>query len=172
MQTKQSPGRMETRTEAKEFSHRQYTDEPITRLLSRLRDPKQTGPNSWMVYSTTRNERTRSVAIRVLPDGTVLINDFGGDSTGDFLAAVGLNFSDLYPSSRDPDRRFARGPIRKPRIDYRAVLEALEGDLWACSLAYSDLANGVAFDPVDASYIAASAAHLASTLSEVRHGIA
>jgi hypothetical protein len=48
-------------------------------------------------------------------------------------------------------------------------MEALEGDLWAVSLAYSDLAQGVVFEPMDAQFIADSAARLASTLSEVRH---
>lgn len=157
------------RAGANQVSPRQYSDEPITRLLSRLRDPKQTGPDSWMVYSTTRNERTRSVAIRVLPDGTVLINDFGGDSTADFLAAIGLGFADLYPSSRDPDWRYSAEQVRRPRLDWRSVYEALEADMWACSLAFSDLSQGVVFEPVDAQFIAASAVHLASTLSEVRN---
>ena len=49
-----------------------------------------------MAKSPLRDDRTPSVSIRETDDGRILVHDFGGDSTADILAAVGLSLSDLF----------------------------------------------------------------------------
>ncbi|MEO6597075.1 MAG: DNA primase [Planctomycetota bacterium] len=77
-------------------------------LLSRLERVKRTGPGKWVASCPTREDRSPSLAIRELDDGTVLLHDFGGADVGAILAAVGLEFTDLYPprlTGRKPEKR-------------------------------------------------------------------
>jgi hypothetical protein len=78
-------------------------------LLSKLDRVKRTGPSKWIASCPTREDRSPSLAIRELDDGTVLLHDFGGDDVASVLAAVGLSFSDLYPP-----KPTNRAPIRRP----------------------------------------------------------
>jgi hypothetical protein len=95
----------------------------------------------------------------------VLVHCFAGCNPVDILSAVDLELADLFPP-RPVD--YARRP-RAPRIPWADVFDALETDLTACSLAFSDLANGKRFSPRDAAYIATLAADLADKIREVRH---
>ena len=79
-------------------------------LLSRLDRVKCTGPRKWVASCPTREDRSPSLAIRELDDGTVLLHDFGGDSVEAVLHALGLSFADLY--SEKPGR--LAGPVRRP----------------------------------------------------------
>ena len=67
------------------------------KLLSRLARVKKTGPGKWIASCPTRDDKSPSLAIRELDDGTVLLHDFGGESVEAILGAVGLSFTDLYP---------------------------------------------------------------------------
>ncbi len=83
---------------------------PIDVVLPRLDGVKANGHGKWMARTPTRADKTPSLSIRELDDGRVLLHDFGGDSTADVLAAIGLTFADLRP---DGDQRPARrGPSR------------------------------------------------------------
>jgi len=80
------------------------------KLLSRLQRVKRTGPGKWIASCPTREDKSPSLAIREMDDGTVLLHDFGGDSVEAILGAVGLSFSDLYP-----DKPGAIGkPVKRP----------------------------------------------------------
>ena len=80
------------------------------KLLSRLQRVKRTGPGKWIASCPTREDKSPSLAIREMDDGTVLLHDFGGDSVEAILGAVGLSFSDLYPTQPG---HFAK-PTRRP----------------------------------------------------------
>jgi len=80
------------------------------KLLSRLQRVKRTGPGKWIASCPTREDRSPSLAIREMEDGRVLLHDFGGDSVEAILGAVGLSFSDLYPTQPGT---FAK-PVRRP----------------------------------------------------------
>ena len=79
-------------------------------LLSRLARVKKTGAGKWIACCPTREDKSPSLAIREMDDGTILLHDFGGDSVEAILAAVGLSFADLYPES---PRHSAR-PVKRP----------------------------------------------------------
>jgi len=83
----------------------------IDTLLERLDQVKQTGPDRWMASCPTRPDKQPSLSIRELPDGRILVHDFGGDSVEDILDAVGLDMTDLFPDRPLYDGRKAE---RKP----------------------------------------------------------
>ena len=79
------------------------------KLLSRLQRVKRTGPGKWIASCPTREDKSPSLAIREMDDGRVLLHDFGGDSVEAILGAVGLSFSDLYPTQPGT----AAAPVRR-----------------------------------------------------------
>lgn len=80
------------------------------KLLSRLQRVKRTGPGKWIASCPTREDKSPSLAIREMDDGRVLLHDFGGDSVEAILGAVGLSFSDLYPTQPGT----AAKPVKRP----------------------------------------------------------
>lgn len=79
-------------------------------LLSRLEGVKRTAPGKWIARCPTREDRSPSLSIRELDDGTVLLHDFGGDDVEAILGAVWLDFAALYPT---PPADRAK-PVRRP----------------------------------------------------------
>ncbi|MBI5329036.1 MAG: DNA primase [Betaproteobacteria bacterium] len=107
-------------------------------LLSRLDRVKRTGPDRWIASCPTRDDKHPSMTIRALPDGRVLLHDFGGDSVDEILAALGMNMSDLFPprpllDGRKPERNpfsaadALRCLVFEAKLVYLAALETLEG---------------------------------------------
>ncbi len=82
----------------------------VDNLLSRLTRVKKAGIGKWIASCPTRDDKSPSLAIRELEDGTILLHDFGGDSVEAVLGAVGLSFTDLYP---EKPRAIGR-PVRRP----------------------------------------------------------
>lgn len=81
------------------------------KLLSRLQRVKRTGPGKWIASCPTREDKSPSLAIREMDDGTILLHDFGGDSVEAILGAIGLSFADLYPDRPDHVAKPARRPF-------------------------------------------------------------
>jgi hypothetical protein len=97
----------------------------------------------------------------------VLLHCFAGHGADEVARAGGLELSDLFAANA---ARGEAGRPRVPRIPWGDVFAALEFDLRVMSLAFGDLARGVAFKPGDAQAIAKRAMELADTISEVKHG--
>lgn len=74
---------------------------PAENLISRLRRVKRTGPDRWVASCPTRDDKHPSMTVRELPDGRVLLHDFGGDDVQDILACLGMEMSDLFPPRMD-----------------------------------------------------------------------
>lgn len=110
---------------------------PIDVVLPRLDGVKASGRGKWMARTPTRADKTPSLSIRELDDGRVLLHDFGGDSTADVLAAIGLTFADLRPDGEQ--RRVRRGPSRA----------AIEHERRIVSIGLSLLAQGGKLPPSD-----------------------
>ena len=79
-------------------------------LLSRLDRVRQTGPDRWSAPCPAHPDKTPSLRIRELPDGRVLLHCFTGCSVESVLAALGLEFADLYPPR--PDAHLVKGERR------------------------------------------------------------
>ena len=106
-------------------------------LLSRLQRVKRTGPGKWSASCPTREDKSPSLAIRELDDGTILLHDFGGDSVEAILGAVGLSFTDLYP---DKPGHFAK-PTRRP-FNASDVLSLVAFESTVAVMVVSDVVNG------------------------------
>jgi hypothetical protein len=68
----------------------------IDKVLDRLQAVKRTGEGRWMARCPAHPDKTPSLSIREMPDGRVLLYDFGGCGNGDVLSAMGLRMSDLF----------------------------------------------------------------------------
>jgi len=86
---------------------------PAEKLLPLLRRVKRTGPGRWIASCPTREDKSPSLAVRELDDGTLLLHDFGGDDVVSIVAAVGLSLADLFPK-RAANGGEGRKPERRP----------------------------------------------------------
>lgn len=96
-----------------------------TRILERVSHPKQYKPGAWMAgCPCCRSRKGRPLAITDAGDGRVLLNAFCGCSTDAVLAALGLQFSDLF------DQPLGRNlsPVRS-QISARDLLDVLSEEI-------------------------------------------
>ena len=124
-------------------------------LLSKLARVRKTGAGRWVACCPSHGKGTNTaLAIRELPDGRVLMHDFGGCAIESVLAAIGLNIADLFPEKLTAveaggDRRYRSGGHRVPAGD---VLIAVSRD----ALTAATVARGIA----DAGEISDGEVHL------------
>lgn len=123
------------------------------KLLSRLQSVRQTGPGRWMAKCPAHEDRSPSLSVRELDDGTVLIWCFGGCGAADVLEAVGLELRDLFP---ERPAEHQRKPLRA-WLDARDVLACLATEGQIIATAASDLAEGLVFSSGDADRVARAA---------------
>lgn len=110
-------------------------------LLSKLHRVRRTGPGRWIASCPTRDDRSPSLSVRELDDGTVLLHDFGGDDVGSILAAVGLTFDDLFPAKPG---HFSK-PVRRP-FSPSDVLALVAFEASVAVLVVSEVLKGTATD--------------------------
>lgn len=110
-------------------------------LLDRLRNVRPAGPGRWTACCPCHESKSRSsLSVQELPDGRVLVHDFGGCEVGDVLHAVGLSFDALFPPRPVPlgERQHAPDAVFAPGI----VLRAVAGDVATAAVIAGDLARG------------------------------
>lgn len=132
-------------------------------LLSRLTRVKRTGPDKWIASCPTREDRSPSLAIRELDDGTVLLHDFGGESVESILGAVGLEFSDLYPDRPTDGRK----PVKRP-FNASDVLRLVAFEAKVAALVINDALNGEIVTETDYERLVTAGMRLADA-AEVCH---
>jgi len=121
-------------------------------ILTRLHKVKQVGPSKWVARCPAHPDRNPSLSIKEAPDGRVLLYCFAGCPTEAILAALGLNWSDLFPERQEHRRQLSRRERQEvarrragvilERAYQRAVAETIsklgdlirhvEGLLWRC----------------------------------------
>jgi len=69
----------------------------LDRLLASLNGVRGTGLSKWLARCPAHDDRRPSLSIRELEDGRVLLHCWSGCETDSVLAAIGLDFSDLFP---------------------------------------------------------------------------
>jgi hypothetical protein len=97
----------------------------IDRLLSTLQRVRAKGDSSWTALCPCHQDKTPSLHVNELPDGTVLAHCFGCDANGQKVAeALGIPLSDLFPPRPHdtPDGPGGRGPYTR---DTRNLLAAV-----------------------------------------------
>jgi hypothetical protein len=68
----------------------------VSKILDRVAGMRQTGPTRWIARCPAHDDNSPSLSIRETDEGRCLLYCFGGCSTSDVLAAVGLSFADLF----------------------------------------------------------------------------
>lgn len=134
-------------------------------LVDRLDGVKRTGPDRWLARCPAHDDRTASLSVREMDDGTVLIHDFAGCSVAEVVAAVGLDLSDLFPP-RDlavHARRRERRPF--PAAD---VLCAVEREALIAATAASYLGNGGELSADDRARLILASLRITSALEASR----
>lgn len=88
---------------------------PAERVLNAATSVHRSGPGRWSAICPAHPDRRPSLSIRELDDGRVLLHCFGGCAVDEVVAALGLEFADLYPAHRR-DRSPGSGapPERRP----------------------------------------------------------
>lgn len=66
------------------------------KILDRVAGTRQVGAGRWIARCPAHEDKSPSLSIRENEDGRILLHDFGGCPTSDVLAAIGLQFSDLF----------------------------------------------------------------------------
>jgi hypothetical protein len=125
-------------------------------LLDRLDGVRVTGPGRWLAKCPAHEDRSPSLSIRELEDGTLLVKCFAGCGAADVVATVGLELRDLFPERPTEHRR-------KPSrawLDARDVLACIALECDVLAITASDLADGRTFDPTDAERIAQAASRV------------
>lgn len=134
-------------------------------LLQRLDKVKRTGPDRWIASSPTRTDKTPSLAIRELPDGRILLHDFGGDSVAEILDAIGLQMQDLFPA------RPQAGQQHRERNPFSAIdaLRCLAFEARLVHLALTDHLQGNPITQADVDRLEISRDRIVEALNVVTH---
>ena len=127
-------------------------------LLSRLDKVRAAGAGRWMAACPAHDDKSPSLSIREMEDGRVLIHDFGGCSSSDILAAVGLHLSDLFPAPLTLNGKKSARPNH-----YHAAREALKTlhlEVLIVAIAGENIAAGVVLDEADRAIVIEAAAKI------------
>ena len=125
------------------------------RILARLEQVRQTGCDRWVACCPAHEDRSPSLSIRETADGRLLLYDFGGCQTGDVLAALGMELSDLY------DKPLGHSfPPSKSRIPARDLLELVGFEIDAATIILADVADGRSISAVAWQRISTAAARI------------
>jgi len=106
------------------------------KLLDRLDGVRQSGPGRWLAKCPAHEDRSPSLSIREIDGGRVLLHDFAGCDVESILAAVRLEFNDLYPP-RDTVVPFRRAS--SPRLPAADALAALDHEAQVIAVIAADL---------------------------------
>lgn len=137
-------------------------------ILQRLDKVRRTGPDRWIASCPTRRDKNPSMTIRELPDGRVLVHDFGGDSVAEILDAIGLQMSDLFPPK--PQAPGDKQPHRE-RNPFSAidVLRCLAFEARLVHLALTDYMNGNPITQADVDRLEIARDRIEEALNVITH---
>jgi len=103
-------------------------------IVARLAGVRERGPGRWMARCPAHDDRSPSLSIRELDDGTILLHDFAGCNALTICRAIGIEFRDLFPSGRI--RRV--NDRERPRLSATDALHALADDAFLIAIIGAD----------------------------------
>lgn len=106
-------------------------------LLERLEKSKRTGVDRWQARCPAHQDKSPSLSIRELPDGRLLLHCWAGCETADVLAAIGLEFTDLFPEPLT-----GHAPRVRRAFSAADALMALDFEATVVAICAADLAAG------------------------------
>lgn len=136
------------REAASENTHADYSK--IDTLLHHLAKVKRTGPDRWIACCPSHADKTPSLAIRQISDGTILLKCFSGCTAHEIVSAVGMNLSDLFPNTGTSGK-----PVKSafPAAD---VLRCLQHEVLIVRIVMEELLSGgtLSFDDAERAKLA------------------
>ena len=126
-------------------------------LLGRLAGVRQTADDRWVARCPAHDDESPSLSIRELPDGTLLIHDFGGCGVSAVASAAGINLRDLFPRHRQNRPSLSKSQRRIPVSDVLKTM-AFEG-LVVLAIA-EDIRRGKALTDADRARLTAAVSRL------------
>lgn len=91
-------------------------------LLSRLEGVREVRSGDWYAKCPAHDDRSPSLHVTEIQDGTILIYDFGGCSPAEVLHAVGLQLSDLFPDKLEYKPGNRKAKVRASALDLLRLL--------------------------------------------------
>jgi hypothetical protein len=138
---------------------------PLDTLLPRLKNVKKAGSSKWSARCPAHEDKGPSLAIRQCDDGRLLIHCFAGCQTTSILDAIGLELSDLFLRTDDPDS--PHKPLHKPYYPTSAHLKSLYNSLVVISISAAQLYDNYEFSDADLLALRDAALTLANTVIEI-----
>lgn len=140
-------------------------------FLARFESVRETGLGRWIARCPAHEDRSPSLSLRLLDDGRWLIHDFAGCEAASILAAVGLQFSDLFPERlRNPAHPAGSFPRERQPFDPLDTLRLVARECLVCALAASDAVAGKPVSEADAQRTAFAVGRIFSALDAVTGG--
>ncbi len=126
-------------------------------LLARLEGVRQTAPARWVSRCPAHSGSGRSLSVRELDDGRILIHDFAGCAAPDVVAALGLTLGDLFP-----ERLAHSAKPTRPNHWHaaREALRSLDHDVLLIAIGAEAVANGEALSAEDRHHLTEAASRL------------
>jgi hypothetical protein len=120
-------------------------------LLDRLERVTQHQPDRWRAICPAHESRhrTQSLAVRELPDGTLLIRCHAGCCAADVVAAVGLELADLFAREHSAPTEPRRPQRPKMWHAMREAVRTLHTEVLVVAVGAENLAQGIALTPRD-----------------------
>ena len=116
----------------------------IDSILSRLTKVKSNGHGRWTACCPHHQDKSPSLAIRLVDDGRILLHCFGGCSVAEVVGAMGLSINDLFPP-----REIGAKPAVKPAFYASDLLRIIKTETTIVALLASDIARGKQISETD-----------------------
>lgn len=145
--------------------------DPIDIILPRLEGHglKQRGPGKWVFRCPAHDDSNASAGLRELPDGRILINDFGGCSTESILSAIGLTMADLFPVQHGRDFDASQPKPKPPRFTASDLIRTAALESRIVALVAADMLAGKPVPESDLARMAQAVEILSAIDAKVNH---
>lgn len=121
----------------------------IDNVLNKLNKVKKTGPYKWIACCPVHQDKTPSLAIRLLEDQRILIHCFGCQcGIEEFCSSIGISMDELFPEKLTKNYQRERQSFNS----YDSLL-TLRFEATILSLAAERIAKGLPLTEIDAKRI-------------------
>jgi|CXWL01.1.fsa_nt_gi hypothetical protein len=130
-------------------------DSKVDFFLSRLSGVKSTSKGKWLARCPAHEDRSPSLAIKLIHEEMILIHCFAGCSVSEVLSSVGLTFDDVFPDRIKPNYNGIDGYDRykakkeTPRFSRYELFPKLVLEARILHTAMQDMRNGLILTPAD-----------------------
>jgi hypothetical protein len=119
----------------------------IDTLLNRLDGVKTNSNNKWLAKCPAHDDRSPSLAIKLVDDDKILLKCWAGCEIESVLAAIGLTFVDLFPEKINVT--YDRRQPRIPRFSCHEMFPLIIQESLILCLTISDVMKGELISETD-----------------------